>query len=217
MGYNGFLKNKKILITCGPTWVCIDPVRVISNISSGELAHQISELLYREKADITLLEGPVTHQQKHGRIKIIPFKYFHELEQLLKQHLRKRHYDIVIHAAAVSDYKVKHSSFKKIKSNLPSLRINLTQTPKLISQIKKIDPNVFLVGFKLETNSNKKILLQKTKNLITETQCDLIIANMINKNRYNAFIVDKKGSILARANSRKKIAQGLIKTLKDNL
>ena len=217
MGYNRSLQNKKILITCGPTWVRIDPVRVISNISSGELAHKIAELLYRERSTVTLLEGPVTHQLKHIPIKIIPFQYFGEFERLLKQHLKTTHYDIVIHAAAVSDYEIKNSSLKKIKSTLPRLALKLTKTPKLISQIKKISPAIFLVGFKLETNLGKTALRQRTTHLIGEAKCDLVVANTINKNNYNAYIVDAKGAFLAQTKSRKEIAKALVKVLKEKL
>jgi phosphopantothenoylcysteine decarboxylase/phosphopantothenate--cysteine ligase len=218
LGYNRkSLQDKKILITCGPTWVRIDPVRVISNISSGELAHEIAKRLTSEKASVTLLEGPVTHRSSGIANKTLSFKYFDELEKLLKQHLRRSHYDIVIHAAAVSDYQIKNALSKKIKSNLPRLCLCLTKTPKLISQIKKIDSEIFLVGFKLETNASQKMLLQKTKNLIKEAKCDLVIANTLNKNNYRACIIDRAGNVLSRATSRKKIAQNLIAALKENL
>ena len=218
MGYNRkSLQNKRILITCGPTWVRIDPVRVISNISSGELAHEIARRLTNEKANVTLLEGPVTHQSKGIAKKTLSFKYFNELKKLLKQHLRQSHYDIVIHAAAVSDYQIKNVSAKKIKSSLSRLDLCLTKTPKLISQIKKIDPKTFLVGFKLETNTSQKMLLQKAKNLIAETKCDLVIANTLNKNDYRAYVINKAGNILSHETSRKEIAESLIKALKENL
>lgn len=217
MGYNQPLQNKKVLITCGPTWVRIDPVRVISNISSGELAHEITDLLNREKANVTLLEGPITHQTKRTAQKTFSFQYFDDLEKLLKQQLRRTHYDIVIHAAAVSDYKIKNASARKIKSSLPHLQLSLTRTPKLISQIKKIDPKTFLVGFKLEANANQQGLLHKTKKLIKEAKCDLVIANTFDKNNYHAYIINKAGKILTKANSRKKITRSLIKALKENL
>jgi phosphopantothenoylcysteine decarboxylase/phosphopantothenate--cysteine ligase len=217
LGYNRSLKNKKILITGGPTWVSIDPVRVVSNISSGELAHRIADLLCYEKAHVTLLEGPVTHQIKDQNIKIIPFRYFDELAQLLKEQLAKTHYDIVIHAAAVSDYQIKKTFSKKLKSNLSRLSLSLIRTPKLITQIKKIDPAVFLVGFKLETAADKRSLLSQAKILIREAKCDLVIANALNKNNYSAYIINNAGDVCAKANSRKEIAHRLIKTLKENL
>lgn len=217
MGYNQPLQNKKVLLTCGPTWVRIDPVRVISNISSGALAHEIANLLSNEKANVTLLEGPVTHQAKRTAQKTFSFQYFDELEKLLKQHLRRTHYDIVIHAAAVSDYKIKNVCAGKIKSSLPHLRLSLIRTPKLISQIKRMNPKTFLVGFKLETNTNQESLIRKTMNLIKEAKCDLVIANTLDKNNYHAYIINKAGEILAKVNSRKKVAQALIKALKENI
>jgi len=217
LGYNGSLKNKKVLITCGPTWVPIDSVRVISNTSSGELAHIIAKNLSHEQAKVTLLQGPVTHPFLCPRLKIISFEYFDELAKLLTHELKKNHYDIVIHAAAVSDYQLKKASPIKMSSHLKSLHLDLTPTQKLISKIKKISPKSFLVGFKLETKTNKRNLLKKAQQLLKDAHCNLVIANILNKKSYKAYIVNKKGSMIAKANSRKEIALKLTKTLKGQL
>ena len=217
MGYNGSLQNKKVLITCGPTWVRIDPVRVLSNISSGELAHAIAKGLARKKAKVTLLQGPVTHLFSCPSVKIITFTYFDELSRQLKKELKKTPYDIVIHAAAVADYKIKNTSKEKISSHKKSLQICFMPTEKLISQIKKIAPKVFLVGFKLETNITKKALLQKAHQLIREAGCDLVVANVLKNNIYRASIINPHGCILANANTRKNVATSLIKILKEQL
>jgi phosphopantothenoylcysteine decarboxylase/phosphopantothenate--cysteine ligase len=217
LGYNGSLKNKKVLITCGPTWVGIDPVRVITNISSGELAHDIAQGLTDEKADVTLLQGPVTHQFSSPLVKVIAFTYVDDLSRQLKQELKKIPYDVIIHAAAVSDYELKIPLKRKITSRKQSLQLCLTPTQKLISQIKKINPDVFLVGFKLETDTSEKALIQKAQHLVSEADCDLVVANIVKKKIYQAYILDPNGCILAKANTRKKIATALIKVLKARL
>ena len=217
MGYNGSLQHKKVLITCGPTWVRIDPVRVISNISSGELAHTIAQNLSQEKARVTLLQGPITHQTPCPSVKITTFKYFDELSYLLKKELKKTPYDIVIHAAAVSDYKLKTASTRKMSSHFENLTLRLTPTPKLINQIKKIRPKTFLVGFKLESNPKKNSLYKKAKQLINDAHCNLVVANTITPKGYQASIIDTHGYVLAKANARRKIASTLIKTIKEQL
>jgi len=217
LGYSGSLKNKKVLITCGPTWVAIDPVRVISNISSGELAHNLTRNFLKENAKITLLQGPVTDMFSCSSVKVIHFKYLDEFSYLLKQELKKTHYDVVVHAAAVSDYELKKRSLQKIKSNLNRLQLQLVPTQKLISTIKRIQPKAFLVGFKLETSSDKNKLLSRVKDLTKGSGCDLVLGNIINKNSYQAFVVDRTGKILAKANSRAQITSKLIRILKDQI
>jgi phosphopantothenoylcysteine synthetase/decarboxylase len=104
-----------------------------------------------------------------------------------------------------------------MSSHLKNFELRLIPTQKLISQIKKRSPQTFLVGFKLETDTNKNNLLKKAKQLIKEAKCDLIVANTMNKNMYQGYIVDHKGVILAKSHSRKRMAQALVKTLKERL
>jgi len=142
------MKKISVLITCGATWTPIDDVRVISNISSGEMGHLIAQAFERKGASVTILEGPVTHVMENSKIKIIKYRFFDELEKELKKELKKK-YEIIIHAAAVSDFKVKQASKIKLSSE-KSLTIKLEPTTKLIQEIKRISPTSFLVGFKLE-------------------------------------------------------------------
>ena len=204
-------------MTCGPTWVRVDPVRVISNISSGELGHAVVHGLRKEKAKVTLLQGPVTHPLSTTGARVVAFRYFDELSRLLKHELKKRSYAIVIHAAAVADYALKNSFRGKISSRTKNLRLCLTPTPKLIAQIKKIDPNIFLVGFKLETDLTEKRLIQKARGLIREAKCDLVVANTLCAKAYRACIIDAQGRVLAKARTRAKTAACLIKVLKGRL
>src|ERR1700681_1633108 len=98
-------KQCRVLVTCGATWVPIDDVRVISNISSGEMGHLIAQAFRQKGALVTIIEGPVTHTLVDKKIKTIKYRFFDELPRVLKQELLKK-CDIVVHAAAVSDFKV---------------------------------------------------------------------------------------------------------------
>ena len=207
------LKNKKILITCGPTWTAIDDMRVISNRSTGELGHKLAQGIAKIGGKVTVLEGPVTVTRplEAKSIKVLKYHFYDELFNLLKKQLLKK-FDIVIHAAAVSDYQLKNTHRQKIKSGRPNLRLTLTPTKKIINEIKIISPESFLVGFKLETSSQKSTLTAKAFTLIKEAQCDLVVANGL-RNNYVGYIINKEKQILAHATSRGDLSRKLIKIL----
>lgn len=204
------------MITCGPTWVPIDDMRVISNHSTGTLGQQLAKTLVRAKAKVTLLEGPVKDPLKANSIKIVKFRYYDELLQNLKNELKKG-YEIVIHAAAVSDYKVKKVSKTKLSSDLNELPLTLVPTKKIVNSIKKLCPKAFLVGFKLESQVSPVIVRQRSIKLFEKGKCDLVLVNSSKNNDYSAFIVDRIGNILAHKRTRKDIIQQLVQILKVKL
>jgi len=208
----GFLKNKKILITCGPTWVPIDTMRVISNRSTGTLGHLLAEDFTRAGAKVTLLEGPITRTLTQTKVKIIKFTFFDELIHLMSTELKKK-YDICIHAAAVSDYKIKRPRSTKLSSQLSSLQLDLVPTPKIINRIKKINPSLFLIGFKLESTMTQRSALTKTKRLFDQGRCDLVVANSTRGNNYKGYILNQDRSIVAQATSRQAMSKQLVNLL----
>lgn len=105
---------KNILITCGPTWVPVDDMRIISNKSTGELGQTLAKDCISQGFSVTLLEGPVENPlHLEGEINIVKFKYYEEFCDLFTTELKKN-YNCVIHAAAVSDYKMKKTHQEKI-------------------------------------------------------------------------------------------------------
>ena len=206
----GFLKKLRVLVTCGATWTPIDDVRVISNVSSGEMGHLIAKSFSGSNAQVTIIEGPVTHTLTDKRIKIIKYRFFDELARVLKQELLKK-YDIIIHAAAVSDFKVKEASRSKISSD-KTLTLNLVATPKLIKNIKRLSPESFLVGFKLESNLNPKNIYKRVESLFTLGGCDLVVANTL-KQGYQGIIINAGGHILSKADNKEKIAKELVRLI----
>ena len=209
--YRQHLKNKKILLTCGPTWTPIDSVRVISNISSGKLGQKLAETLSAQGAKVTLLEGAVARPLKKASIKVLEFRYYHELAKLLKQELGKP-CDIVIHAAAVSDYQVKNRCRGKMPSGRREQILRLVPTEKLIHRIKTFSPECFLVGFKLEESLSTKLLVEKAYQLLKKARCDLVVANSL-KRSYRSYIIDPQKKVLARAHSRSALAGTLTRIL----
>lgn len=200
----------RVLITCGATWTAIDDVRVISNVSSGEMGHLIAQAFRDTGTEVTVIEGPVTHALVDKKIKFIKYRFFDELAGALKQELKQK-YDIIIHAAAVSDFKVKESSKNKLSSK-KALTLNLITTPKLINDIKRLSPGSFLVGFKLESNLKLNNIYTTVKSLFTQAGCDLVVANTL-KDSYQGYIVDADGNVLCKALDKKSIARNLVKIL----
>jgi len=204
----------RVLITCGPTWVPIDDVRVLSNTSSGEMGHLIAQSFIAHGAKVTLLEGQVTHLWHGKSVKVVKFRFFDELEKILKCELKKK-YDCVVHAAAVSDFKLKEKFQGKMKSDVgkaSSLSLQLVPTEKIINQIKNINPRVVLVGFKLEPDLRGKRLMLETRKLFENAHCDVVVANSL-EGGYKGFVVDAKGNVLAQALNKKVLAKSLVKLL----
>jgi phosphopantothenoylcysteine decarboxylase/phosphopantothenate--cysteine ligase len=181
-GFSSILKNKKVLITAGPTIEYIDPIRVITNQSSGKTGVLLASELISSGAKVTLIYGPGIEKPPKGA-KIIKIFTSKEMFDAVKKEMSKN-FDIVIMAAAVSDYTPVNHSKNKLKSNMNQIEITLKKTPKIIDQIKKIQKNVFLVGFKAETDISKKELIKVAKIKMNESAADMIVANDVGSVRY---------------------------------
>lgn len=188
-----YLKNKRILITAGPTWVPIDNVRVISNIATGETGILLAEKLNDLGAKVTLLLGPVGTCSLHHKIRLIRFKLFNELKNIIKKELKLRKYDIVVHAAAVSDFRPEVVATGKLKSDRV-YNLRLLPTSKIIRQIFLSAPKIKIIPFKLESGCSDKTLIERAKNFLSKIKGDFIVANRINP--YRAFIIDRRGNTL---------------------
>jgi len=186
------LKNKKILITAGPTWVPIDKVRVISNIATGQTGMLLATELKKKGTKVTLILGPTGENAfKEKGIRILNFKFYYELLNIIKQELKRQKYDIIIHSAAVSDYKPLTYFKNKIKSGIEKLKLILVPLPKIINIIKKISPDIFLVGFKFEPNAGKIKLIKSAELLLKNAKADMVVASTLDRQRYRAYIIEK--------------------------
>lgn len=183
------LKDKRILITAGPTWVPIDPVRVISNTASGETGILLAEKLNDRGAKVTLLLGPTGNCSLNKKIKLRRFRFFDELKKAVKCELASKKYDVVIHSSAVSDYRPVKKNAHKIVSGIRNLELRLVPTEKIIDGIKKIDSKVLLVGFKFQPGADKNSLIRGANTLMLRSGADLIVANTVKKGKYLAYIV----------------------------
>ena len=203
---------KKILMTAGPTIEQIDPIRAITNLSSGKTGVSLAKELVSAGAKVTFVYGPGSEKPPKGA-KIINVMTSKEMYNSVKKELKNK-FDVVIMAAAISDYIPTNPSKKKIKSSKSSITINLKKSPKIIDEVKKLQKDVILIGFKAETNVTNAQLIKSAKRKLKESSSDLIIANDIGKERYKKnsnnnqiIIVDSKKSITSGWMKKEKIAK----------
>ena len=195
-GASSALKGKKVLITAGPTIEYIDPVRVITNQSSGRTGVLLARELVLSGAKVTFVYGPGVEPVPKGA-KVVRVKTSREMLEAVRHEMRQR-WDIVVLAAAVSDYTVESPSKTKVKSNSEKMVIKLKKVPKIIDEVKKIQKDVFLVGFKAETDVSQEKLVALSRKKLQESHADVIVANDIGKkyrknpNRNNVILVDSK-------------------------
>lgn len=185
------IKAKNILITAGPTWVAIDSVRVISNTASGQTGILLAQKFQQLGAKVTLLLGPVKNCCLSSKIKVVHFKFFEELKSTIIKELKSKKYAILIHSAAVSDYKPARTYAGKLKSGINNLRLNLVPTEKIIDLLRKASPKSFLVGFKYQPQADEKNLINEGLGLMRRAKLDLVVANSNRGRAYQAYILDR--------------------------
>lgn len=166
------LSGRKILVTAGPTYEDIDPVRFIGNRSSGKMGIAIAKAAYLRGADVTLISGPV-NSYIFPEIKNIKVRSAEEMKNAVDNELNIN--DVLIMSAAVADYKPSKVSNKKIKKEEGVSSIPLTKTTDILSLIKK--KNKIIVGFALETDNENENALKK----LTSKNMDLIVLNSLNE------------------------------------
>jgi phosphopantothenoylcysteine decarboxylase/phosphopantothenate--cysteine ligase len=167
------LKGKKILITAGPTYEAIDPVRFIGNYSSGKMGFDIANEAANLGAEVVLISGPTHFKVKNNQINLIRVVSAQQMYEACHEFYND--VDVAIAAAAVADYRPKNVAEQKIKKSEASFTIELEKTKDILASLGEIKRNQFLIGFALETENeieNAKLKIQK-KNL------DLIVLNSL--------------------------------------
>ncbi|HEX8278550.1 MAG TPA: bifunctional phosphopantothenoylcysteine decarboxylase/phosphopantothenate--cysteine ligase CoaBC, partial [Segetibacter sp.] len=168
------LKGKKALVSAGPTFEAIDPVRYIGNHSSGKMGIAIAEVLYSNGADVELVCGPINNKVKYKGIKITSVT---SAEEMYEACIRLYDFsDITVMAAAVADYTPAKVASEKIKKEEGNLEIILTKTKDILQTMgsRKKD-HQFLVGFALETSNETENAINKLVN----KNADLIVLNSL--------------------------------------
>ena len=168
------LEGKKVLISAGPTIEELDPVRYISNHSSGKMGYSLAETALSLGAEVKLISGPTNQSISSENIKIVHIKTGNELHEAIRNDYNNS--DIVIMAAAVSDYKPIEFSEKKIKKDNNELNIKFEKTTDILFELGQNKKNQILVGFALENNNE----LSNAINKLEKKNLDLIVLNSLN-------------------------------------
>ena len=170
------LQGKKVLITAGPTYEAIDPVRFISNHSSGKMGFALAESFAKEGADVILITGPVQLQPKARNIRLVPVTTAEEMYQAC---MKEAAYDIAVMAAAVADYTPQQPSRQKIKKENGLLTLELKKTTDILASLgSQKKQGQLLVGFALETDHERENAAKKLK----EKNADMIVLNSLMDN-----------------------------------
>ncbi|MBC7409905.1 MAG: bifunctional phosphopantothenoylcysteine decarboxylase/phosphopantothenate--cysteine ligase CoaBC [Arcicella sp.] len=171
---NRILKGKKVLITAGPTQEPIDPVRFISNHSTGKMGFAIADKFAKAGADVTLVSGQVALKSPDASINLIKVRSANEMYEITKMYFDEA--DIIVLSAAVADYTPTVIAEKKIKKKDDTFTIELTKTTdiaKMLGQIKR--PEQLIVGFALETDNELENAIAKIKS----KNMDMIVLNSL--------------------------------------
>lgn len=167
------IKGKKVLITAGPTYEAIDPVRFIGNHSTGKMGISIAESALKKGAEVTLVCGP-SHVPSSAEIKRIDVVSAQQMFDAVMQIASSQ--DIFILSAAVADYRPKHVATSKIKKKDQTLAIELEPTPDILATLGRNKlPDQFLIGFALETDNE----IENARAKLKKKNCDLIVLNSL--------------------------------------
>jgi len=169
------LKGEKIVITGGPTQEPIDPVRFITNPSSGKMGYALAKMARRRGAEVILITGPVALPLPRTDIQWVPVRSAGEMREAVFAHLEGS--SVVIKAAAVSDYRPKVTSEKKIKKGSSDYILALERTKDILEELGKKKGNRILVGFAAETED----VTENAKKKLLEKNLDLIVVNDVTK------------------------------------
>ncbi|WP_457751650.1 bifunctional phosphopantothenoylcysteine decarboxylase/phosphopantothenate--cysteine ligase CoaBC [Thermococcus sp.] len=203
------LEGKRVLVTAGATREYIDPIRYITNASSGKMGVAMAEEADFRGAEVTLIR---TKESAPSFVdNQIEVETVEEMLRTIEDELRARKYDIVILAAAVSDFRVKEKANVKIKSG-KELTLHLEPTPKIINRVKKLQPDVFLVGFKAETGLREEELIEAARQQIERAESNLVIANTL-----SAFGSDENEVLLVTKDDVKKLPRMSKKELAEKI
>ena len=207
------LKNKCILITAGPTYESIDPVRFIGNHSSGKMGYALAEAAASLGAQVKLISGPVSIKTNNEAIQVIDVSTAEEMYKA--SHEFFNNCDIAILSAAVADFTPKTVASQKIKKGKDCLTLELTKTKDILTSLSKIKKRQFLVGFALETQNE----LENAKTKLKKKNLDLIVLNSLNDQGAGFKINTNKITLISKDNkiipyevkSKKEVAFDILK------
>lgn len=218
------LEGRRILVTAGPTREYIDAFRFISNPSSGKMGVAIAEEALRRGAEVTFIYGPGTAQPP-PRARLIRVETTHEMLEATLRALKDLKHDAAILTAAVSDFGPTAREMTKTPSDRESWTIELKPLPKIVDHVRRVDPHIFLIGFKAEFNVSDDVLVERAYERLKASGMDLIVANDVaregvgfGKETNEVFIIDgEKNIVHIPLTGKNEIARTLVSMLVERL
>lgn len=209
------LSGKKVLITAGPTYEKIDPVRFIGNYSSGKMGFALAEVCAEQGAEVTLVSGPVTLTAKHPAIHRVDVESAAEMYEAATHNFPDA--DIAILCAAVADFTPKVSADKKIKRKGDSLTLELQPTRDIAAALGEVKrEGQVMVGFALETNDE----LDNARKKLKEKNLDFIVMNSLQDkgagfrvDTNKVTIIDRQGLTAYDTKSKREVAEDIVEFL----
>ena len=183
----------RVLITAGSTWAKVDDVRIFTSRFTGKTGLYLAKGLKRKGHSVTLLINPHCLGKIKG-LKVISYRYFEEFKREVIRAIKKQRYDVIIHSAAVSDYKIKSPQKGKIPSGKPKV-LRLVPTEKIIKQIRAKAPNSLLIQFKLEPK--QRGIIKEAYKSLKDNRSDFVVANALRdmQTGYFGFLINNKKEI----------------------
>ena len=203
------LSTKNILITSGGTMEYLDPIRVITNLSSGKMGFAMINEAIQHGGKVTNIVGNTLGSsnsffQFKNNLQTIKVNTSDEMYVKVKSELSSKKYDIVIFAAAVTDFKPVEMHNKKIPSQISEpINFEFIPTKKIIKEIKSIDKDVFLVGFKAYYDVSDSYLIKKAEEKLKECNADIVVANDVGRKNTHIGSDDNEVFIVSRNNNNK--------------
>ncbi len=213
------LRGKRFLVTAGPTYEAIDPVRFIGNHSSGKMGFAIAEAAADLGAEVTLISGPVSLSVEHSMVELISVTSAKEMYEAT--HHRFDDCDVAILSAAVADYRPAEISSEKIKKKEGTLVLNLEKTQDILASLGEAKKGQLLVGFALETQNE----LDNAKTKLKKKNLDLIVLNSL-RDKGAGFKTDtNKVTLITKDNkvipfpvkTKKEVATDILKQILDQI
>jgi phosphopantothenoylcysteine decarboxylase/phosphopantothenate--cysteine ligase len=186
------LEGETVIVTAGPTQEPLDPVRYISNRSSGKMGYAIAEAAAMRGADVVLISGPVALNAPAG-VTLVRVKTACEMREAVMQHLPES--SIVIKAAAVADYHLSTVPEQKVKKTATRFSLQLDPTPDILAEVGQKKTDQLLIGFAAETEN----LIEEARRKLKTKNCDMVVANLVNRENLG-FESDDNEVVLVRKN-----------------
>src|SRR5882762_974001 len=166
------LEGETVLITAGPTQEPLDPVRFVSNRSSGKMGYALAEAAAARGAHVILVSGPVSLAAPYG-VKVVPVHTAVEMRDVVMQHLSEA--TIIVKAAAVADYHLSRVPQHKVKKTATRMSLELDPTPDILAELGQKKADRLLIGFAAETEN----LTKSARSKLESKNCDMVVANLV--------------------------------------